>query len=215
MAAWNRFYTPLTQWMNPAGRPLALAKLYFFESGSTTDPLATYDEPTLSNANTNPVVADSDGTFGPIFLQNLPYNVLLVEAGGDVNDPVWSADPVEPFVDSSIVTSYFAPPIYMEGKPDAAEVFPIWNIPFAVQLPSSLTTSIFTIETLPAGTFTITLKKNTSSIGTIAFATNGTPTVTFISNVNFAVGDKFSVTWPTMQDATGADVALSFVFTIL
>jgi len=71
------------------GDPLAGAKLYFFESGTTT-PLSTYSESTLTTPNAHPVVADSSGRFGPIYLAVDEYKVRL-DTSADVviftNDP--------------------------------------------------------------------------------------------------------------------------------
>jgi hypothetical protein len=63
------------------GDPISGAKLYFYEAGTST-PAATYptqaDEIAESNANANPVVADSDGFFGSIFMQtDQEYKVVL------------------------------------------------------------------------------------------------------------------------------------------
>jgi len=77
--------------VNGSGTPYALAKAWFFESGTTT-PKATYSNAGLSSANANPVVADSDGRFGPIYLVAGRYKVVLTDANdvqiGDDLDPV-------------------------------------------------------------------------------------------------------------------------------
>jgi hypothetical protein len=109
----------------------------------------------------------------------------------------------------------YLPPIYWQGKPTDAELYPIINIPVAMQLPVSLTGSYFTIATNPTATATFTLYKNGFSIGTIAFSTGGVATVTFATAISFAAGDQFSITAPTTQDSTGANVAMTFSFTAL
>lgn len=73
------------------GTPYALAKAYFYETGTTTAK-ATYSNAGLSSANANPVVADSDGRFGLIYLVAGRYKVVLTDANdvqiGDDLDPV-------------------------------------------------------------------------------------------------------------------------------
>ena len=73
------------------GKPYALAKASFFETGTTT-PKATYTSAGLSVENANPVVADSDGRFPPIYLAAGRYKIVLTDANdvqiGDDLDPV-------------------------------------------------------------------------------------------------------------------------------
>lgn len=86
----NRFYSPNQQFADNTGLPYAGGSLAFYASGTST-PLATYSDSALTIANTNPVVLDSAGRAGNIFLQNLAYKVVL----SDVNsNPIWTDDPV-------------------------------------------------------------------------------------------------------------------------
>ncbi len=86
----NRFSSPNQQFANSAGVPYAGGKLYFYASGTST-PLATYTNQALSTPNANPVILDSAGRAGNIFLQDLAYKVTLTDSA-DVQ--VWTADPV-------------------------------------------------------------------------------------------------------------------------
>ena len=73
------------------GDPISGAKLYFYETGTTT-PLATYSDEALSVANANPVVADSYGWFGEIYLKtDQAYRVKLTTSA-DVTQ--WTLDGV-------------------------------------------------------------------------------------------------------------------------
>ncbi len=68
-------------------------KLYFYQTGTTT-PINTYSQSDLAigHVNTNPVVADSNGLFGPIYLLPTPdYKVVLTNAVGTV---IWTTDPI-------------------------------------------------------------------------------------------------------------------------
>jgi hypothetical protein len=86
----NRFYSPNQQFCDATGAPYSGGTLAFYASGTST-PLNTYSDSALTIANTNPVVLDSSGRAGNIFLQNLAYKVVL----SDVNsNPIWTDDPV-------------------------------------------------------------------------------------------------------------------------
>jgi len=84
----------------------------------------------------------------------------------------------------------------------------------AFTLPASLTGSQTHIGTNPTSTLTVTLNKNGSSIGTIAFSTSGTPTITFASSVSFAAGDILTLVCPSTADVTGADIAVTLLGTL-
>lgn len=74
------------------GDPISGALLYFYEAGTTT-PLATYSDEDLSSANANPVVADSDGWFGEIYLKtDEAYKVVLKNS--DASTTYWTIDDV-------------------------------------------------------------------------------------------------------------------------
>jgi hypothetical protein len=90
----NRFYSPNQQFADATGAPYAGGSLAFYASG-TSAPLATYSDSALTIANTNPVVLDSAGRAGNIFLQNLAYKVVLSDVNNNViwtDDPVFSSD---------------------------------------------------------------------------------------------------------------------------
>ncbi len=86
----NRFFNPNEQFCDGSGLPYAGGSLAFYASGTST-PLNTYQDSGLSIANTNPVVLDSTGRAGSVFLQNLAYKVVLSDAN---NNQIWTEDPV-------------------------------------------------------------------------------------------------------------------------
>lgn len=67
------------------------AKLFFYETGTSTLQ-NTYSEYTLTTAHANPVVADADGRFAPIYLDPSleDYKVVLKDSS-DVT--IWTVDP--------------------------------------------------------------------------------------------------------------------------
>lgn len=93
----NRFNLPRQTALDANGAPIAGARLHFYESG-TTRPADTFADVALSVPNTNPVVADSAGRFGDIFLRASDYKVVLTDAAGAV---VWTADPLSGRIDAT------------------------------------------------------------------------------------------------------------------
>ena len=81
---------PVSQELDGNGDPYSGAKLYLYETGTST-PLDTYSDSSLSTANANPVVADATGRFSDIFLKTQDYRVVL-KTSADVT--IWTADPV-------------------------------------------------------------------------------------------------------------------------
>jgi hypothetical protein len=86
----NRFFSPDQQFADQNGIPYSGGLLYFYASGTST-PLNTYSDSTLTIPNTNPVVLNSAGRAGSVFLQNLAYKVVLTDAN---NNQIWTEDPV-------------------------------------------------------------------------------------------------------------------------
>jgi hypothetical protein len=87
----TRFFLSRQQVFDDAGNPSSGALLDFYETGTST-PKATYSDAALTVANANPVVADSAGRFGDIFLDTGDYKARLRTSAGTV---VWTADPVQ------------------------------------------------------------------------------------------------------------------------
>jgi hypothetical protein len=79
------------------GDPLPGAKMYFYESGTVT-PKDTYSDEALTTPNTNPVIADSQGQFGDIFLSGA-YSCKLTDSD-DVTQPDYPAE-IEAAADTS------------------------------------------------------------------------------------------------------------------
>ena len=87
-----RLNLPLYHAIDSSGNVIAGAKLNFYETLTST-PLDTFSDSALSVANANPVVADSAGRFGDIFLKSQDYKIVYTDAA-DVTIKQW--DPVGP-----------------------------------------------------------------------------------------------------------------------
>lgn len=87
----NRYSTPITQYLDAAGEPLAGGKINFYVTGTATR-ANTYSDLLLTIANQNPVELDAAGRTGDIYIDPaVTYRVVLTDAD-DVE--IWSADNV-------------------------------------------------------------------------------------------------------------------------
>lgn len=93
----TRLSLPRYQVAGDTGTPLPGAKLYFYAAGTST-PKNTYSDEALSTPNANPLVADSAGRFGDIFLTTGQYKIVLQTSAGVT---VWTADPVDGAADAA------------------------------------------------------------------------------------------------------------------
>lgn len=78
-------YFQLPQRVSADGRPYPGAKAYFYEAATLT-PLTVYRDYSLGNAHPNPLTADTDGVFDPVFLDEADefYRYRLTTSAGVV-----------------------------------------------------------------------------------------------------------------------------------
>ena len=89
----QRLYFPREQVFTDLGAIGAGWKLASFETQTTT-PKVTYSDVDLTVPNTNPIIADSTGRFGDIFVDDLStYKLVLTDSD---DNTIWTADPVDP-----------------------------------------------------------------------------------------------------------------------
>lgn len=82
---WNGSLTP---WLDPNGAPRSGAKAYFFNAGTTT-PRTVYQDSALGLSHDHPVVANSSGSFPPVFLPGGSFRLRITTAD-DVT--LWDVD---------------------------------------------------------------------------------------------------------------------------
>lgn len=91
MPSLERFFDPQIRKFDLNIRSLPGARFYFFENGTTT-PKTIYQDKAGTIPHTNPVIADSSGSFAPIFLDGL-YRVEL-RSNANIVQPGWPIDNV-------------------------------------------------------------------------------------------------------------------------
>ncbi len=77
----TQLFTPNFQRYDANGAPYSGAKLYFYQSNTTT-PITVYQDAAKATPHASPVEADTSGTFPEIFVDTDPYKVLLTTAAG-------------------------------------------------------------------------------------------------------------------------------------
>lgn len=184
------------------------ASLQFYENRTTT-PQAIYDSIDLNAELPNPLTPDAEGRFPP----------TIWGPDGAVYTVEWTPTGESPITFNDITVSPsngYDLPVFLAGAIADGETFPIFMVTRNLRLSVGLLESQFAVKgVLPTATATFTLQKNGSTIGSVSFDTNGDPTVTFISSVDFVPGDAFSMDAPTPDDATMTDVAMTFVFQVI
>lgn len=93
MTTFTRYQTPLEQYIDANGNPIAGGKLYFYVTGTSTLK-NTYSDVGLTTPNTNPVILNDSGRVEtPIFMASGDYKVSLTDAN-DVPVDGFPQDPV-------------------------------------------------------------------------------------------------------------------------
>jgi hypothetical protein len=193
------------------------ATITFYANG-TTEFQTIYAEADLQTPLDNPLSCNAAGRFpevngsGAVWAPDgTSYSIKMEFTNGDV----LTRDDIRPeIVNPSAV--YYDMYRWKAAVPSNSEILIKANIPRPLTLAQDLNDgsfpSIFTIDTNPTATLVLTLAKNGGPIGTVSFSTSGVATVSFANDASFVAGDQFSVTNQATADATGAGIALTFVF---
>lgn len=203
---------------NPAldsnGDVAAGTTLTFYENLTTTLQ-SIYDDPDLLTPLDNPLECDAAGRFPEIWGPNGSVYSVKVEVPGE---SAITYDNIALTADPNPADQYLFPSRWKPDAPANAEVLIKWNVPVACTLAADLNDGVFpslvTVDTNPTATWTLSITKNGGNIGSLSISTGGVVTVTFNNEVSFAAGDVFAVTNQATADATGAGLAMTFVFRV-
>lgn len=84
--------SPVFQVLDANGNPYAGAKMYVYQTGTTTL-LSLFSDEAMTTPATNPVVADSSGTFANVFLSQTKFKAVITSSADTTIktlDPVYS-----------------------------------------------------------------------------------------------------------------------------
>lgn len=189
------------------------AKLWSYEDGTSTE-LATYTDNALTTPHTNPIIANSEGRFEPIYVLPEGYKFRLLDANDNLVEEI---DPFIPFTAVLAGTlNQKTLSIDVEGiLTNAQELYEMigWG-GTTLTLPAGASDSRASSDVSATAQTVLTLLKNGSSVGTITFAAGGTSGVFAVaSDVTIVAGDKLGVQNQGTADVTLADVHISIIFT--
>lgn len=187
------FEPSLTRVTDSNGNPVSGALLYFYTTGTTT-PEAIYTTSAGSVEHSNPVVADSEGLFDPVFLtEATTYRAVLKTADGTT---IWDADPIVGSTSGEFST--YLVHLSFIGTPPAQGYMGGHKFLDAVLFPADFAGSAGEVETDPASDFVISVRKNDVEVGTITISLAGAFSFNTSggSAVSFAVGDKLTFIAP-------------------
>jgi hypothetical protein len=227
------FQLPQVVALSTAGVRLPGAKLYFYQSGTST-PQNTYTDIDLSVAHENPVVADSEGAFAPIYLDpSLPHYRVKLTTADDVQ--IWQIDDVPSNQNTAQTFRLIstAPELILE-ETDASSNNQVWSLRAAAEQltlavlndAEAVRSSIVEVDRTGTTVDTVNFKSTTlqhngvslatiatgSYTGTITGGDAGTCTVRYkivgnIVHINMQAGNTVNSN-STALTVTGAPVAI-------
>lgn len=185
--AGSRLVLPSQQPVQSTGLPYPGGQLFFYLSGTTT-PTDTYQDANLATPNSNPVILDSAGDAGNVFLdQSIVYKIVLLDAMGDL---VWTFDPVYPFARGTL-----------QGVPYAGVTTGSANTQFLSGLPTRFNGQTITFTAGYVNTMSATL--NTGD-GNIFFYQQGATGPALLAGNELQVGTTYeAVQISSLNDNAG------------
>lgn len=214
----DRFPDFLNPAVDSSGNALSGAKLFFYTVGTSTKK-ATYSDSAKTIANANPVVADSGGRFGDIFmLTDEQYKVVLAPAA-DTDPP---ASPIDTW-------DFFSPAL-------APGTFPVLSVlskstdytilanDRGADVLVDASSGAATITLLPVATalsgFTLRVKKTDSSVnvvtvdGNLAETIDGGTTILLEAQNDAIALDTNGTSWFIMSDARDKSQDVYFTYRV-
>lgn len=171
---------PFFQAIDGNGDPIAGAKLNFYRTGTSTRQ-DTYTTSALDTANANPVVADANGRFGPIYPgTSFDYKVVLTDAS-DVT--ISTIDPLA--AAGSAGRASVADAAYAVQVTDRIVAYTSLSAARTVTLPSALSFTAGSILTI------VDESGSASSTATLSVAPNGSDTINGLNTTQIVVSSAF------------------------
>lgn len=197
----------LLQAFDDYGALLAGGKLYTYEAGTTT-PLATYQDLNGGTANTNPVILNSAGRATVRVTNGTAYKFILKDSSDNI---IVTLDNIIVGTAASASAETYLVHMTFEGTPTAQGFMGGHLFNDSVLFPIDFDGAQGSVQTNPAATFTISIRKNDVEVGTAAISTAGAFEfdTTSHATVSFAAGDKLTFIGP---DTVGT--AANFIATL-
>lgn len=117
----------------------------------------------------------------------------------------WTADSMGRTSQSKVRMATFA-----TTAPAVSEVLSLFVVDSAATIPANFSGSVLKVGTPPDSTFTLSVQRNGTQIGTVTVSTNGTADFE-CSQVTLASSDIISVVAPATADTTIANLAMTLI----
>lgn len=198
---------PLLQLFDNLGNELAGGKVYSYEGGTST-PLVTYQDRNGATANANPVVLDSAGRATIRITEGVSYK-FIVKDSADVTIATYDHI-IEGTVATAANNDILVSLTYC-GNPGAQAFLGGHEVTNAFTFPANFSGSAGSVQTNPAATYDITVKKNGVAAGTVSVSTAGVFTFTTSggASVSCVFGDTISFHAP--DSGTAADILVTLL----
>jgi hypothetical protein len=178
------------------------------DAAGTTTPLATYQDLAGATPNTNPVILDSSGMAVIRQTNGVAYKWRVYDSDDNL---LWTRDNITVGASSSASDEAYLVHLSYEGTPAAQGFMGGHIFDASVTFPIDWDGAQGSVQTNPASTYTISIKKNDVEVGTAAISTAGAYTfdTTGGTTVSFSAGDKLTFIAP---DSAGT--AADFIVTL-
>lgn len=196
----------LLQAFDDYGALLSGGKLYTYEAGTTT-PLATYQDLNGGTANTNPVILNSAGRATVRVTNGTAYKFILKDSSDNI---IVTLDNIIVGTAASASDQAYLVHMTYQGTPGAQGFMGGHLFTDAVMFPIDFDGAQGAVQTNPASTFTVSVRKNDVEVGTAAISTAGAFEfdTTSHTTVSFSAGDKLTFIGPDLV-GTAEDFTIS------
>ena len=200
------FAQPILQVFDNYGEVLAGGFIYTYEAGTNT-PLATYQDLAGNTANANPVELNSAGRATVRLTDGVAYKFIVKDS--DLNT-VLTLDNITVGASSAANAQTYLVHLTFEGTPTAQGFMGGHIFSDEVLFPIDWVGALGSVQTNPAATFTISIRKNDVEVGTAAISTAGAFEfdTTSHTTVTYDAGDKLTFIGPDTV-GTAADFIIS------
>lgn len=215
----NQMYVHLTNHVVLGPYTLPTAQWNFKGAWAALTAYNEYDVVTNSNATylvlqgvTSAATFDPAAVVGghPVYGLLIAAATNALPAGGTTAQRLTKNSATD--FDAGWTSDYRNLAMFVRGLPGASELLIRYvSTDTSIQLPISLTGSGGGCGVVSTADAVFTLARNGTTIGTVTFpAGSGVPVFSFTAAITFAAGDYFTVIAPSSQDATLADVSITF-----
>ncbi len=206
------FAQVILQVFDDYGVILAGGKINSYEAGTTT-PLATYQDLAGATPNANPVILNAAGRATVRLTDGVAYKFVITDSD-DVT--IAALDNITVGEAAASSTESYLVHMTFQGTPGAQGFMGGHIFLESVTFPIDFEGADGAVQTNPAATYTISIRKNDVEVGTAAINTSGAYTFDTTSGVTvtYAAGDKLTFIAPDSV-GTAADFTLTIEGTVV